>query len=338
MAMTLKDFEYILPNDLIAQYPLPNREQARLMIVDRKAKSITHDVFSHLGRYLPPESRIVLNDSKVVPVRLFGRREKSGGAVEVFLLNKLSDGFSYRALLRPLRRLKIDEKIIFNGGRLYAQLKDVPNRIVRFNKKNIIRDLEKIGHIPLPPYIKRADEPLDRKYYQTVFARQAGSVASPTAGLHFTKALLTRLKKQGHQFETVTLHINYATFTSVKVQDITQHHMHSESYSVSPSAWKNIVRAKEQGRRIVAVGTTSCRTLETVAQNGRLKGETDIFIYPGYQFKMTDMILTNFHLSASTLLMLVCAFATRDLIMRAYQEAIRQRYRFYSYGDAMLII
>jgi len=336
--MKLTDFEYHLPGELIAQYPLKNREQARLMVVNRRTKRIAHDVFSNLCRYLPKASSLVLNDSKVVPVRLLGKREKTGGAVEVFLLNKLSDGYSYRALLRPLKRIKIDEKIIFNGGRLHAQLKDIPNRVVRFNKRNIIGYLNKIGHMPLPPYIKRPDEPLDREYYQTVFARHEGSVASPTAGLHFTKPLLSELKVKGHKTEKITLHINYATFNAVKVEDITQHHMHTEVYAVSPRVWQALRTVKEQGKKIVAVGTTSCRALETVAQSGKLKSETDIFIYPGFNFQMTDALLTNFHFPQSTLLMLVCAFGTSDLVMKAYAEAIHLKYRFYSYGDCMLII
>jgi len=336
--MKLIDFQYHLPEELIAQYPLEKREDARLMVVDRKTEKITHDMFSNLIRYLPPASVIVLNDSKVVPARLLGKREKTGGAVEVFLLNKLSDGYSYRALLRPLKRIKIDEKIIFDGGRLHARLKDVPNRVVRFNKRNIIGYLKKIGHMPLPPYIKRPDEPLDREYYQTVFARHEGSVASPTAGLHFTNPLLSELKVKGHKVKKVTLHINYATFNPVKVEDITQHPMHTEVYAVSPRVWQALRTAKERGRKIVTVGTTSCRTLEAVAQSGKLKGETDIFIYPGFHFQMTDVLLTNFHFPRSTLLMLVCAFGTRDLVMKAYAEAVREKYRFYSYGDCMLIV
>lgn len=336
--MKLKDFEYHLSNDLIAQYPLLQRDQARLMVVDRQTKKVTHEVFSNLGRYLPPASVIVVNDSKVIPVRLLGRREKTGGAVEVLVLNKLSDGYSYQALLRPFRRIKIDEKIIFNGGRLYAQLKDVSQRIIRFNKKNIAGDLNKIGHMPLPPYIKRPDEQLDRVYYQTVFARHEGSVASPTAGLHFTRSLLSALKDQGHPIVKVTLHINYATFQPVKVEEITRHRMPTEAYGVSPRVWETLRQAKEQKKKIVAVGTTSCRALETVAISRKLKGETDIFIYPGFQFEMTDILLTNFHLPASTLFILVCAFGTRDLMMQAYKEAIRQKYRFYSYGDGMLIV
>lgn len=336
--MKLQDFKYELPKELIAQFPLEQRDQARLLIVDRAKQTITHDIFSNLGKYLPPNSILVLNDSKVIPARLFGKREKTGGKVEIFLLNRLSDGYSFEALIRPLKRLNIDEKIIFNGNGIYARLKDAQKRIVRFNIKNITRHLEKIGHVPLPPYIKRTDEPLDRDYYQTVYAKKRGSVASPTAGLHFTKALLENLQREGRSFQKVTLHINYATFKQIEEDDIVKHKMHFEDYVISRKAFEAIQKAKQEGRKIVAVGTTSCRVLETSAATGRLKGRTDLFIYPGYSFQMTDSLVTNFHLPCSTLFVLVCAFAGRDFIMEAYQEAIAKKYRFYSYGDAMLII
>ncbi len=335
--MRLQDFNYQLPQELVAQYPLKERDKARLMVINRVTGEIRHDQFANLGKYLPVQSVVVLNDSKVIPARLWGRRE-SGGAVEIFLLNQLADGYSHRVMISPLKRLKLDEKIIFNGGKVYAQLKDVPNRIVRFNKKNILRYLPKIGHMPLPPYIKRNDESLDREYYQTVFARHAGSVAAPTAGLHFTKELLTGLKRAGHLVGKVTLHVGDATFKPVQVDDITQHQMHSEFYRVSRNFWQSVAKAKASNKKIVAVGTTSCRTMETVALTGQLEGETNLFIYPGFSFQVVDALVTNFHLPFSTLLMLVCAFAGRDLIMRAYREAIKGKYRFYSYGDAMLVV
>jgi len=280
----------------------------------------------------------VLNDSKVVPARLIGAREKTRGKVEIFLLKKLSDGCSYQALIRPLRRLKPGEKISFNGGSLVAEVTDFKGKIVRFNKRNIASYLERFGHMPLPPYIKREDTVIDRLRYQTVFAKPKGSVAAPTAGLHFTEELLAQLKKQGHPIEKVTLHINHATFKPVEVEDITKHPMHEEEYALSSRAWQNIKKAKKEGRSIVAVGTTSNRVLETVAQNGQLKGNTNIFIYPGYSFKMANTLVTNFHLPYSTLLMLVYAFGGKEFMERAYKEAIRERYRFYSYGDAMIII
>ena len=336
--MNIDEFHYDLPEALIAQEPLRRRDQARLMVIDRASGSIKHDVFKNIARYLPGKSCVVLNDSKVIPARLLGKRQPHGGEVEIFLLKKLADGYSYEALLRPLRRLKTGERIIFNGGKLVAQIKDRDNRVVRFNRRNITAQLNKIGRMPLPPYINRRDNAADRIYYQTVYARKAGSVASPTAGLHFTSRLLERLKQAGHAVEKVTLHVNYATFKPVEERDIIKHHMHTEEYSVTKKAFEALNKAKREGRKIVAVGTTACRVLETVAGSGTLKGETDIFIYPGYRFQMTDILLTNFHLPFSTLLMLVYAFGTKELIKRAYKEAIKQKYRFYSYGDAMIII
>ena len=336
--MRLDDFNYRLPDSLIAQHPLHHRDKARLMVIDRARQSIVHDVFSNIGLYLPKKSCLILNDSKVVPARLLGKREQSGGKVEVFLLKKLSDGYCYETLMRPLRRLKVGEKIIFNNGSLMAKIEDRENRIVRFNTRNISAYLSQSGHMPLPPYIKRPDDLADREYYQTVYARREGSVASPTAGLHFTQRLLNRIKNAGHQIEKVTLHINYATFKPVEVTDITTHPMHYEDYTVTEKTLVAIKRAKKNGRKIVAIGTTSCRVLETVAQSGQRKGSTNLFIYPGYQFTMTDALITNFHLPHSTLLMLVYAFGSKSLMTQAYRQAVREKYRFYSYGDAMLII
>ena len=337
--MKLQDFEYRLPRELIAQYPLKEREKARLMIVDRKMQTIQHDIFGNITKYIPAESVLILNDSRVIPARLFGKRE-TGGRVEIFLLKRLADGYSYETLIRPLKRLNTDEKIYFDNNGLYAQLKNPLNRIVRFNAKNISSYLNRFGHMPLPPYIKRVDEPLDKEFYQTVYAKNPGSVASPTAGLHFTNSLLTQLKKKGHAIEKLTLHVNYATFNPVKEEDITKHRMHTEQYGVSKKTWDSIQKYKKQGRKIVAVGTTACRVLETVGNRHAcsLRGETNIFIYPGFIFQMTDALITNFHLPKSTLLMLVYAFASSDLMKRAYKEAIQEKYRFYSYGDGMLII
>ncbi len=338
--MHLNEFVYDLPQELIAQYPLRQRDQARLLVIDRQTQTIIHDVFANVGKYLPPDSCIVLNDSKVIPARLLGRREKTPGKVEVFLLKKLpeGDGCSYEALIRPLNRLKLNEKIQFNGGSLTAEVVNIEKRIVRFNRKDVSAQLKKHGHIPLPPYIKRADEPLDHKYYQTVYARKPGSVASPTAGLHFTPALLNALREKGHTIETVTLHVNLATFRMVETEDITQHQMHTEDYSLARKTFDAIQKAKAAERKVVAVGTTACRVLETISTGkGPIKGATDIFIYPGYQFRMADALITNFHLPRSTLLMLVYAFGGTALMKRAYEEAIKNRYRFYSYGDAMVI-
>jgi S-adenosylmethionine:tRNA ribosyltransferase-isomerase len=337
--MKLSDFAYDLPVELIAQYPLANREQAKLLVIDRQEQTISHDIFSRIDQYLPPKAMLVANESKVIPARLLGRREKTEGEVEVFVLKCISkeDGL-YEALLRPLKRLKVGEKIRINNSPLIAELIDKDKRLVRFNQNDVIEALEKWGHIPLPPYINREDEKIDRVEYQTVFAKNPGSVASPTAGLHFTNDLLDKLSKKGFGFEKVTLHINYGTFKPVEEEDITRHKMHTEDYSVSPSAYKNILDAKKQGCKIVCVGTTSCRVLETISQTEKLDGSTDIFMYPGFHFKMTDALITNFHLPFSTLLMLVSAFGGRELVLKAYQEAIRLKYRFYSYGDAMLII
>jgi len=369
--MRRQDFDYDLPTELIAQHPLPGRDRARLMVVDRTAQRIHHHHFFEIDQFLPPESLMVLNDSKVIPARLRGNREKSGGQVEIFLLNRLPDGSSYEAMIRPLRRLKIGEKIVFQKSSIYAELIDAKKRIVRFNRKDISRHLGTIGHLPLPPYIKRADTDVDREYYQTVYAKNSGSVAAPTAGLHFTDSLLQRLKSQSHEFSKVTLHINYATFSPVKEENILQHKMHEEQYVVSAKTQTAILKARGEGRKIVAVGTTSCRVLETLAcapkessrdmmkvtggaapgdqiqgaappasssKPHRICATTNIFIYPGYDFHMTDLLITNFHLPQSTLLMLVYAFGSPALMKKAYQEAITQRYRFYSYGDAMIII
>lgn len=334
--MNLKDFHYDLPQELIAQHPSPRRDDARLMVIDRAKSQITHDIFRNIGKYLPAQSMLVVNNSKVIPARLLGKRQMTGGQVEVFILKKIDDS-RYEALLKPLKRIRAEEPLEFPGG-VVAYLEDKERRIVRFNKKNLEAYLTRIGHIPLPPYITREDNAEDRKEYQTVYARHAGSVASPTAGLHFTRPLLAKLKKSGHAVASLTLHINYGTFKPVECEDITRHPMHWEDYRITSATFFRVQKAKEEGRKIVAVGTTSCRVLEAVAQSGQLKGSTNIFIYPGFSFRMIDCLITNFHLPLSTLLMLVYAFGGSGLVKRAYEEAIRERYRFYSYGDAMIII
>ncbi|MDP8266090.1 MAG: tRNA preQ1(34) S-adenosylmethionine ribosyltransferase-isomerase QueA [Candidatus Aceula meridiana] len=336
--MKLKDFDYHLPESMIAQHPLKKRDTARLMVIDRKRKTIIHDTFSNIADYLPKKSLFVVNDSKVVPARLFGKKEFGGREVEIFLLKGLSDGYCYEALMKPLRKIKDDEKIFFNGSGIYARLEDRKKMIVRFNKKNALMHLKSVGHIPLPPYIKREDAPSDRKDYQTVYARHQGSVAAPTAGLHFTNALVAQLKRAGHKFAKTTLHINYGTFKPVEDDDITKHQMHSEDYCLLSRTWQTILRAKKENKPIVSVGTTSCRVLETVSRTKELEGSSNLFIYPGFSFRMVDVLLTNFHLPKSTLLMLVAAFAGQDLTVKAYQEAINKNYRFYSYGDCMIII
>jgi S-adenosylmethionine:tRNA ribosyltransferase-isomerase len=325
----LESYSYDLPDELIAQKPLKKRDQARLLVIDRRQQRISHDIFGHLNDYLPAKSCMVVNNSKVVPARLLGKRT-TGGAVECFLLQSLNDGYSWEVLLKPLKKIREGETIYFESG-LEAVLENKEKRIVRFNKNNLIHHLQKIGHIPLPPYIKRADTAQDKKDYQTVYAKQPGSVAAPTAGLHFTKPLIKSLEDRGHRLAEVTLHINYGTFKPVECSDIRHHPMHTEYYSADPALYKSL------NKPVVAVGTTSCRVLESMALEGK-KGSTDLFIYPGFKFRIVDALITNFHLPYSTLLMLVCAFGGYDLVMRAYQQAVKEQYRFYSYGDAMIII
>jgi len=332
----LKSYSYHLPENLIAHEPTQQRDKAKLLVINRRTGELIHDTFDHLNDYLPDPSRLVINNSKVIPARLLAKR-KSGGAIEIFLLNALEDGLRFEALLKPLKKIKQGEEIDLGEG-VKVMLEDKEARIVRFNKKNIIQHLQRIGHIPLPPYIKRADTPQDHEDYQTVYAKMPGSVASPTAGLHFTEGLIKALGKNGHQFSELTLHINYGTFKPVESVDIREHPMHTEHYSMASDVYEMILKAKKQGSAVVAVGTTSCRVLEAVVQNKQLTGSTNLFIYPGFKFQTVDALITNFHLPYSTLLMLVCAFGGYELVMKAYQEAIKHKYRFYSYGDAMLIL
>ena len=334
--MKLADFDYSLPEELIAQYPSLERDQARLLVVDRDKTTITHDIFKNVGKYLPSQSLLVVNNSKVIPARLLGSKFRTGGEVEVFLLKQL-DAHHFEAMLRPLKKIQDKELLVFSGG-MSCRLVDREKRIVRFEEEDVLKKLENVGHIPLPPYIKRPDEKLDREFYQTVYAKRAGSVAAPTAGLHFTKPLITSLKRKGHEFAEVTLHVNYGTFKPVETENILDHPMHSEEYVIPQMVEKKIAGAKTSGQKIVAVGTTSCRTLESFARTGNLRGATDLFLYPDCDFKLTDVLITNFHLPRSTLLMLVSAFGGLGLIRRAYEEAVREKYRFYSYGDAMIVV
>jgi len=336
--MKLSEFDYPLPEALIAQDPLKSRDRARLMVINRKSGKIGHDIFANLGRYLPDQSVVVINNSKVIPARLLGRKKTTGAKFEIFLLKKLSDGCTYRVLMRPLKRVKIGDEITFGHDGLKARIVDIKNRLVKFNRRDVAGYLETIGHVPLPPYIKRPDREEDRTFYQTVYARHPGSVAAPTAGLHFTKELLAELSGAGHQIEKITLHVSAATFKPVQEEDIRDHQMHGEDFSISPATANRLRRAKDGDRRIVSVGTTSCRLLEAWAATGKFKGTTDLFIHPGFSFNMTDVLVTNFHLPRSTLLMLVYAFGGNELVRRAYQEAIDNEYRFFSYGDAMIIL
>ncbi len=333
----LESYDYPFDPALIAQYPTAQRDAARLMVINRAQGTITHDVFRNIATYLPQKVAFVVNNSKVIPARLLGKKQSTGAAVEVFLLSSLKDGSRFQALLKPLKRIKEGEILEFVEG-VTAVLEDKERGIVCFNKPNIIEYLQSIGHMPLPPYIKRPDESRDKVDYQTVYAKEQGSVAAPTAGLHFTDDLIGALKTQGHSFLELTLHINYGTFKPVECSDIRQHPMHTEYYSIHKETLEGIAQAKASHTPIVAIGTTSCRVLESPALYGASVGETNIFMYPGFVFKSTDMLVTNFHLPRSTLLMLVSAFGGYDVIKKAYSEALKERYRFYSYGDAMLIV
>lgn len=329
--LALSDFDYNLPKELIAQYPLKERTSARLMVVNRETGEIEHSIFKDLGRYLRPSDLLVLNDTRVLPARLRGRRP-SGGKVEVLLLSK-SKGLTFSCLIKP-NRLKLGEKIIFNSGKICAEL--IAKNKINFFAENI-NQIYSHGMMPLPPYIKRKPQEEDNQDYQTVYAQNDGSIASPTAGLHFTSELLTDIKSYGANIAYVTVHISYSTFKPVKVEDITKHKMEHEYFKIPHESVSLIKDTHDKGLRIIAVGTTSLRALETYA-SGRQEGYTDLFIYPGYKFNMADCLLTNFHLPRTTLFMLASAFATEGLLKRAYQEAIDKKYRFYSYGDAMLLI
>lgn len=329
--MKLSDFDYDLPKELIAQYPLQERDAARLMVLDRKAKTIRHDTFSNIAGYLHKGDLLVLNNTRVLPARLYGLR-KTGGKVEVLLLNR-KDGLRFEAMLKP-GRLKLNERISFNGGKIYAEV--TAKNEINFCAKDP-QEIYYQGLIPLPPYIKRKPDDLDKVYYQTVYAKLDGSVAAPTAGLHFTQELIEALESGGAGIAYITLHVGPGTFRPVKKEDITTHLMDAEQFNVPREARELINKTRASGNRIFAVGTTSLRTLETFAA-GKTEGSTDLFIYPGYEFKLTDCLLTNFHLPRTTLFMLACAFAGTDFLKAAYDEAIEKKYRFYSYGDAMLVI
>ncbi|MGE5509189.1 MAG: tRNA preQ1(34) S-adenosylmethionine ribosyltransferase-isomerase QueA [Chitinophagales bacterium] len=342
--MRVADFDYELPPELIAQTPAEPRDSSRLLVLDRRTGAVEHRHFYDLPRFLSAGDLLVTNDTRVIRARLFGRKAEGGGKVEVFLLRPLS-GSEWEALVRPGRRVRRGTALVFGEGELTAQVTGegpAGKRTVRFAGAGDLRaTLDRLGQVPLPPYITT---PLsDGERYQTVYAEREGSVAAPTAGLHFTPELLERLAAQGVGRASVTLHVGLGTFRPVEVEEVEAHEMHSEYYEVSAETAERIRAARRSGGRVVAVGTTSCRTLETVAALGGGEmvagsGWTDIFIYPGYRFRAIDALVTNFHLPRSTLLMLVSAFAGRELIFRAYEEAIRERYRFYSFGDAMLIL
>ena len=340
--MKTSDFYYDLPQDLIAQDPLKKRSDSRLMHLDRKTGQICHQHFTDILRWLHPGDCLVINDTKVIPARLFGRKEDTDAHIEILLL-KRRDKDVWETLVKPGKKAKPGTKLIFGDGRLKGEVIDIVeegNRLIRFTYEGIFEEiLDSLGEMPLPPYITHKLE--DKNRYQTVYAKHDGSAAAPTAGLHFTEELLEQVKAKGVSIAHVTLHVGLGTFRPVKVEDVTQHHMHSEFYVVEEEQARLINETKAAGGRIISVGTTSCRTLESAGdETGVVKagsGWTDIFIYPGYRFKVIDGLITNFHLPESTLLMLVSALAGKDTIMKAYEEAVKERYRFFSFGDAMFI-
>jgi S-adenosylmethionine:tRNA ribosyltransferase-isomerase len=341
--MNVKDFYYELPEELIAQDPLEKRSNSRLLVLDKKSGDVTHRHFYDIKDYLRPGDCLVINNTKVIPARLLGVREQTGGKVELLLLKRKSDDV-WETLVKPGKKARIGERLSFGDGLLKAEVIDIVeegNRLVRFEYQGIFEEiLDKLGQMPLPPYITHQLKDKDR--YQTVYAKYDGSAAAPTAGLHFTKELLQEIKDMGVEIAEVTLHVGLGTFRPVKVENVQEHHMHSEFFQISQEAADKINAAKQQGHRIISVGTTSTRTLEAAAdEDGTLReksGWTEIFIYPGYQFKVIDGLITNFHLPESTLVMLVSALAGREHVLAAYEEAVKERYRFFSFGDAMLIV
>ncbi len=341
--MKLEDFDYELPEEFIAQEPLTDRAAAKLMVLSRESGSIEHKVFSEVTSLLKPGDCLVLNDTRVIPARLIGAKEKTGGAIEMLLLKRINTT-DWEVALKPGKRAKEGARFCFGeNGELKAEILSIAeggNRIVRFEFSGLFENvLERLGQIPLPGYIKK--ELGDKEMYQTVYAKYSGSAAAPTAGLHFTEELLKKIREMGVDTAFVTLHVGLGTFRPVKVENIEEHTMHSEHFFIDEDAAEKINRAKKSGGRIIAVGTTSCRTLESAAdENGLVtpcETDTSIFIYPGYKFKSVDALITNFHLPKSTLMMLISAFATREKVMNAYEEAKRNGYRFFSFGDAMFI-
>lgn len=340
--MNVKDYDYDLPEELIAQVPLEDRSSSRLMVLDRQTGDVEHRHFTDILEYLHPGDCLVINNTKVIPARLFGVKEDTQAKIEVLLLKRKENDI-WETLVKPGKKAKPGTKLVFGDGLLTAEVVDVVeegNRLIQFHYDGIFEEiLDQLGQMPLPPYITHQLK--DKNRYQTVYAKYDGSAAAPTAGLHFTKELLQKVKDMGVDIAEVTLHVGLGTFRPVKVENVLDHHMHSEFYMVSQEAADKINRAKESGHRVIAVGTTSTRTLEAAAdENGRLhetSGWTEIFIYPGYQFKVIDALITNFHLPQSTLVMLVSALAGREHVLHAYEIAVKERYRFFSFGDAMLI-
>ncbi|MCI5587747.1 MAG: tRNA preQ1(34) S-adenosylmethionine ribosyltransferase-isomerase QueA [Lachnospiraceae bacterium] len=340
--MKTSDFDYELPEELIAQDPLEDRTSSRLLVLDKNTGERKHTIFHEIIDYLNPGDCLVINNTKVIPARLIGEREETGGKVEVLLLKRKENNI-WETLVKPGKKARPGTRLVFGGGLLRAEVKEVVdegNRLIQFEYEGIFEEiLDKLGQMPLPPYITH--ELKDKNRYQTVYAKYEGSAAAPTAGLHFTKELLEKIEKKGVKIARVTLHVGLGTFRPVKVDDVTKHHMHTEFYQVTEEAADIINSTKRDGGRIICVGTTSCRTIESASDDLGVvhagEGDTDIFIYPGYKFKVLDCLITNFHLPESTLLMLVSALAGKDNIMAAYKEAVDMRYRFFSFGDAMFI-
>ena len=341
--MKLTDFDYHLPADRIAQSPLQQRDASRLLVVDRDTCAIHHTQFSEIGKYLPDDALLVLNNTKVIPARLIGNKNKTGGKIELLLIRE-KEPDTWEALAKPRRSLQIGTQIVFGNSALTAEVLAKPDDghcIVRFDYiGEFSAILADVGMMPLPPYIRRPPNAEDKVRYQSVYAATEGAIAAPTAGLHFTQELLEKLKNNGIEIAMLTLHVGPGTFQPVKVENITAHKMHAEYIHLTETEANRIRSAREAGRKIVAIGTTVVRSLETAGATGTVhpySGYSELFIYPGYRFNVVDALVTNFHLPKSTLLMLVSAFAGRDLIQQAYQEALQHNYRFYSYGDAMLI-
>ncbi len=341
---TLKksDFYFDLPQELIAQDPLEDRSSSRLLVLDKATGEVSHHIFKEITDYFNPGDCLVLNNTKVIPARLLGERESTGGHVEVLLL-KRREGDVWETLVKPGKKCRPGTRLSFGGGLLKAEVLETVeegNRLIHFEYEGIFEEvLDQLGEMPLPPYITHKLQ--DKNRYQTVYAKYEGSAAAPTAGLHFTKELLAEIEKKGVEIAYVTLHVGLGTFRPVKEENVLEHHMHSEYYQVTQEAADKINRTKEKGGRIICVGTTSCRTIESAAdEKGKVQpgcGNTEIFIYPGYCFKVLDALITNFHLPESTLVMLVSALAGREHVLNAYQEAIKEKYRFFSFGDAMFI-
>ncbi len=343
--MKLSDFKYNLPEELIAQYPSEERDQARLMVLDREKEKIEEKVFSDIVDYINPEDCLVINETRVFPARLMGTKDKTDAQVEIFLLRQLEASGLWEVLVKPARKVRVGNRLSI-GNELMCDVIDNTvsgGRVVRFNYDGDFFDIvDRIGQSPLPPYVRREPEPLDKERYQTVYAKKRGAVAAPTAGLHFTEELLDKIRAKGTKVVPIVLHLGLGSFRSVVVEDLSRHKMDSEYYEISQESAEAINETMKNGGKVIAVGTSTVRALETqVTSEGWVKadrGWTDKFIFPPYEFKIVDRLVTNFHLPASTLLMLVSAFAGRDFVFKAYRKAVKEKYRFYSYGDAMLVL